>query len=80
VIRGRDDSGPETDRCRRRDWWSVTLEAPDPHALVVFWSALVGRPTWNESADGGSLDLREGVGSPAVQRAEHHQPPVFRYT
>ena len=76
-MRGRDSSGPETDRWERRDWWGVTLEAPDPHALLVFWSEVMGKPIWGESEEGGSLDLGEGVGSLAVQRAEVYEPPVW---
>jgi hypothetical protein len=76
-MRGRDNQGPETDRWERKDWWGVTLEAPDPHALLVFWSAVLDKPIWNEEEDGGSLDLGEGVGSLAVQRARHYEPPVW---
>lgn len=76
-MRGRENTGPETDRWERKDWWGVTLEAPDPHALLVFWSEIMDKPIWNESESGGSLDLGEGVGSLAVQRAEVYEPPVW---
>jgi hypothetical protein len=76
-MRGRENQGPETDRWERRDWWGVTLEAPDPHALLVFWSAILDKPIWKEDEDGGSLDLGEGVGSLSVQRAEVYEPPVW---
>lgn len=76
-MRGRDKSGPETDRWERRDWWGVVLEAPDPHALLAFWSAMLDCPIWREDAEGGTLDLGEGVGYLAVQRAEVYEPPVW---
>ena len=76
-MRGRENAGPETDRWERKDWWGVTLEAPDPHALLVFWSEVMDKPIWNESEEGGSLDLGEGVGSLAVQKAAHYEPPVW---
>jgi hypothetical protein len=76
-VRGRDDSGPETDRWDRRNWWGVVLEAPDPHALLVFWSAVLDKPIWRDEADGGSLDLGEGVAYLAVQRADVYEPPVW---
>ena len=63
-MRGRDEPAvPSTDRWERKDWWGVTLEAPDPHALLVFWSAILDKPIWNESERGGSLDFGEGVAS-----------------
>ena len=40
---------PDTDRWERKDWWGIMLEAPDPHALLVFWSAILDKPIWNES-------------------------------
>jgi len=76
-MRGRDSEGPETDRWERKDWWGVTLEAPDPHALLVFWSEILDRPIWNESESGGSIDFGEGVGSLGVQKAEIYEPPVW---
>ena len=76
-MRGRESAGPETDRWERRDWWQVTLEAPDPHALLVFWSAIFDKPIWREDESGGSLDFGEGVASLSVQRAEVYEPPVW---
>jgi hypothetical protein len=76
-MRGREPGGPKTDRWERKDWWGVTLEAPDPHALLAFWSAILDKPIWREDEDGGSLDLREGVAYLAVQRAEAYEPPVW---
>ena len=76
-MRGRDDPGPATDRWQRKDWWGITLEAPDPHALLVFWSAILDRPIWDETETGGSLDLLEGVASLGVQKAEVYEPPVW---
>ena len=76
-MRGRDNSDAGTDRWQRRDWWGVMLEAPDPHALLVFWSEILGKPIWREGDDGGSLDMGEGVGYLAVQKAEVYEPPVW---
>jgi hypothetical protein len=76
-MRGRENKGPETDRWERHDWWGVVLEAPDPHVLLVFWSAILDKPIWRDDADGGALDLGEGVGYLAVQKAEVYEPPVW---
>jgi hypothetical protein len=76
-MRGRDNSDPATDRWQRKDWWGITLEAPDPHALLEFWSAILDKPIWDETETGGSLDLLEGVASLGVQKAEVYQPPVW---
>jgi hypothetical protein len=76
-MRGRESKGPETDRWQRGDWWGVVLEAPDPHVLLAFWSAVLDKPVHREDDDGGSLDFGEGVGYLAVQRAEVYEPPVW---
>ena len=76
-MRGRENAGPETDRWERKDWWGVNLEAPDPHALLVFWSAILDKPIYDEGENGGVLDLEEGVAYLSVQRAEHYEPPVW---
>jgi glyoxalase superfamily protein len=76
-MRGRESKGAETDRWERRDWWGVMLEAPDPHVLLVFWSQILDKPIWRDEDDGGSLDLGEGVGYLAVQKAEVYEPPVW---
>lgn len=76
-MRGRENRGPETDRWKRKDWWGIALEAPDPHALLVFWSAILDKPIYDESDDGGALDLGEGVAFLAVQKAEVYEPPVW---
>jgi hypothetical protein len=76
-MRGREETGPETDRWERKNWWGVMLEAPDVHELLTFWSAILDKPIWGESEDGGSLDLGEGVASLAVQKAEVYERPVW---
>jgi hypothetical protein len=76
-MRGREETGPETDRWERKNWWGVMLEAPDVHELLAFWSAILDKPIWGESEDGGSLDLGEGVASLAVQKAEVYERPVW---
>jgi Glyoxalase-like domain len=76
-MRGRVNKDSSTDRWERKDWWGITLEAPDPHALLAFWSAILDKPIWNESESGGSLDMGEGVASLAVQKAEVYEPPVW---
>lgn len=76
-MRGRENAAPETDRWERKDWWGIYLEAPDPHALLVFWSAILDRPIWREDESGGALDFREGVAYLAVQKAEVYEPPVW---
>jgi hypothetical protein len=76
-MRGRVNKDSSTDRWERKDWWGITLEAPDPHALLAFWSAILDKPIWNESESGGSVDMGEGVASLAVQKAEVYEPPVW---
>jgi hypothetical protein len=76
-MRGRENKGPETDRWQRKDWWGIVLEAPDPHALLVFWSSLLDKPIHDESPDGGSLDFGDGVAYLAIQKAEVYEPPVW---
>ena len=76
-MRGRENRSPETDRWERKDWWGVTLEAPDPRRLLAFWSEILGVPIHGVDDTGGSLDFGEGVGSFAVQRAEVYEPPVW---
>lgn len=76
-MRGRDDRRPETDRWQRKDWWGIVLEAPDPQALLHFWSDLLDKPIYHESEEGGALDFNEGVAYLAVQRASVYEPPVW---
>lgn len=35
-------------------WWGVVLEAPDPHALAQFYSALLGWPIADSDSDSGT--------------------------
>jgi catechol 2,3-dioxygenase-like lactoylglutathione lyase family enzyme len=77
MMRGRDEHDTSTDRWQRRDWWGVTLEAPDPHVLLVFWSEILGKPIWNETESGGAVDFGEGVASLGVQKASVYEPPVW---
>jgi hypothetical protein len=76
-MRGRKNEAPDTDRWQRKDWWGVVLEAPDPHTLLAFWSALLDRPIHSESDSGGALDFGEGVAYLSVQKADAYQPPVW---
>ena len=76
-MRGRTNRGPDTDRWQRKDWWGVTLEAPDPRGLLAFWSEVLGVPIHGVDDTGGTLDFGEGVGSFAVQKAEVYEPPVW---
>jgi len=76
-MRGRDDRGAETDRWQRKNWWGVVLEAPEPRALLHFWSDLLEAEIYHESEEGGALDFGEGVAYLAVQKAEVYQPPVW---
>jgi catechol 2,3-dioxygenase-like lactoylglutathione lyase family enzyme len=76
-MRGRTNRGPDTDRWERKDWWGVTLEAPDPRELLAFWSEVLGVPIHGVDDTGGTLDFGEGVGSFAVQKAEVYEPPVW---
>jgi catechol 2,3-dioxygenase-like lactoylglutathione lyase family enzyme len=75
-MRGRVNK-PGDDRWQRKDWWGVTIEAPDPRGLLAFWSEILGVPIRVVDDSGGDLDFGEGVGSFAVQRAEVYEPPVW---
>ena len=55
----------------------MTLEAPDPDGLLRFWSAVLDKPIYTESEEGGSIDFQEGVVGLAVQKAEIYEPPVW---
>jgi len=76
-MRGREKATPDTDRWKRKDWWGVVLEAPDPHALLVFWSAILDKPILDEGESGGVLDMQEGVAYLSVQKADVYEPPVW---
>jgi catechol 2,3-dioxygenase-like lactoylglutathione lyase family enzyme len=76
-MRGRENKDGSTDRWQRKDWWGVTLEAPDPEVLLRFWSEVLGVPIYDLDEEGGSLDFGEGVGSFGVQKAEVYEPPVW---
>ena len=76
-MRGRENKPAGTDRWKRKDWWGIVLEAPDPHALLAFWSAVLDKPIHHEDDEGGTLDFGEGVGYLSVQRAEVYEPPVW---
>ena len=75
-MRGRVNQ-PGVDRWKRKDWWGVVLEAPDPHALLVFWSAILDKPILDEGESGGVLDIQEGVAYLSVQKADVYEPPVW---
>jgi catechol 2,3-dioxygenase-like lactoylglutathione lyase family enzyme len=76
-MRGRENQDASTDRWERSDWWEVTLESPDPARLLRFWSAVLDKPIYRESEEGGSIDFQEGVVGLAVQKAEIYEPPVW---
>ncbi len=76
-MRGRENQDASTDRWERSDWWEVTLESPDPARLLRFWSAVLDKPIYTESEEGGSIDFQEGVVGLAVQKAEIYEPPVW---
>jgi len=76
-MRGRVKGEPGADRWQRSDWWGVVLEAPDPGAVLHFWSAVLDVPIYNEDEDGGALDFGEGMGYLSVQKAEVYEPPVW---
>jgi len=76
-MRGRENSTPDTDRWKRKDWWGIVLEAPDPHALLGFWSAILDKPILDEGDSGGVLDMQDGVAYLSVQKADVYEPPVW---
>ena len=60
-MRGRDNKPESVDRWERKDWWGVTLEAPDPGRLLRFWSATCSTCRSTTSRDDGGLPrLRPG--------------------
>jgi catechol 2,3-dioxygenase-like lactoylglutathione lyase family enzyme len=76
-MRGRENKDSSTDRWERHDWWGVTLEAPEPDALLRFYSEILGVPIYDIDENGGSLDFGHGVHSFTVQKAEVYEPPVW---
>ena len=77
LMRGRENKDATTDRWERHDWWEVTLESPDPARSSRFWSAVLDKPIYTESEEGGSIDFQEGVVGLSVQKAEVYEPPVW---
>jgi hypothetical protein len=76
-MRGRIKMDESTDRWKRKDWWGVVLEAPDPEVVLRFWSEMLDAPYKLGDDGGGALDFGEGVGYLAVQKAEVYEPPVW---
>ncbi|MGH3510538.1 MAG: VOC family protein [Nocardioidaceae bacterium] len=76
-MRGRESSDASTDRWSRADWWGVVLEAPEPSALLHFYSDLLDVPIYKEDDSGGALDFGQGVAYLAIQRADVYERPVW---
>ena len=72
-MRGRENRSPETDRWERKDWWGIVLEAPDPHALLVFWSAVLDKPIHHEDDGGGGQPQPRDAGGGDVGEEEHRE-------
>lgn len=76
-VRGRQTFDGSTDRWSRSDWWGVVLEAPDAHALVHFYSDLLGWAVWKEDPEGAALEAPDGVAYLAIQTAPDYVRPVW---
>jgi hypothetical protein len=53
----------------------VVIDCPDPHALAVFYSELVGLPITYTSDDWVVIAVKADTSGYAFQRAPDHQPP-----
>jgi catechol 2,3-dioxygenase-like lactoylglutathione lyase family enzyme len=79
-MRGRRRGTPDQDRWRRRDWWGVVVDSPDPKALARFYSELLGWPLWRpEEMDDGeaAIDAGEGVAGITFHRKDDYVRPVW---
>ena len=73
-MRGRVTKDDRTHRDARHDWWGVALEAPDPHALARFYSALLG---WELGPEGLAVAPADGVAYIAFQHSEGYVRPTW---
>lgn len=55
----------------------VIIDAPDPAALAVFWSALLGQPVTYRSADFVVVARDDTTSGLAFQRAPDQRPPTW---
>jgi catechol 2,3-dioxygenase-like lactoylglutathione lyase family enzyme len=55
----------------------VIIDAPDPAALAVFWSALLGQPVTYRSADFVVVAPDDTTSGLAFQRAPDQRPPTW---
>jgi catechol 2,3-dioxygenase-like lactoylglutathione lyase family enzyme len=55
----------------------VIIDAPDPDALAVFWSALLGQPVTYRSADFVVVARDDTTSGLAFQRAPDQRPPTW---
>lgn len=69
-----DSRGIAPERWNRKDWWGVNLDTDDVETLTRFYSELRGWPIWKMDAEGGALDLGEGVAYLGIQ----HNPDYVR--
>jgi predicted enzyme related to lactoylglutathione lyase len=58
-------------------WWGTAIEAPDPHALAVFYSELLGWPIGHEEPGTTILSAPEGSIYIVFQQATDYQAPVW---
>ena len=58
-------------------WWGTALEAPDPHGLAEFYSALLGWPISHEEPGTAILAAPEGSIYVVFQQATDYQAPVW---
>jgi predicted enzyme related to lactoylglutathione lyase len=58
-------------------WWGTAIEAPDPHALAVFYSELLGWPIGHEEPGTTILSAPEGSIYIVIQQATDYQAPVW---
>ena len=74
---GRRTGHDSMDRDRRKDWWGVVLDSPDPRALAAFYVELLGWELSSESDTHCTLAPRDGVAYLACQRSPDYVRPVW---
>ena len=64
-MRGRTRGTETTDREARRDWWGMTIDAPDPPALARFYGELLGWEVTLHDDGGAAISPGDGVATSA---------------
>ncbi len=61
----------------KEPWWGTVIEAPDAHALAVFYSELLGWPIVHEDPGGAAIKPPQEFVYVSFQTAAEFVPPVW---